>query len=312
LTKFGNYLKQHEALDCIFLLFCIILLFLVLSKLGAQETPVPQFDTNTQLAVSVPDYQVTAGDVYSITYGAGTQPISFITTLDNSYRLLISNIGSVNARGKTYTQLKSQVESLIRNSYPMSGAQMSLVRPAQFRVTVTGEITQSQEITTWALRRLSSVVSQVGSGSRFSTRSIEVASENGKSKTYDLFLATRNGDFSQDPYLRPNDVIKLQKVQRSVTLRGAVRMPGTYQLLDGENLKDLINAYGGGFTPQADKEQLSLQRYTDAAGSSVNLIYLPESAVQDNFALIDFDTVYVPLILDRVPLDVITFEGTVQ
>ena len=40
---------------------------------------------NVQLALSNPDYMITAGDIYSLTYAAGNTPVSFHIVVDSGF-----------------------------------------------------------------------------------------------------------------------------------------------------------------------------------------------------------------------------------
>jgi protein involved in polysaccharide export with SLBB domain len=107
---------------------------------------------------------------------------------------------------------------------------------------------------------------------------------------------------SQDPYLRPNDVVTFNRVERRISISGAVERPGTYQPLRGENLKDLIDAYGGGFTTTADKTRMVLLRYTSSESISGDRIILKEQDYLDNIALFDLDSITVPDITNLRPV----------
>jgi protein involved in polysaccharide export with SLBB domain len=247
---------------------------------------------NAQLALSTPDYPVTAGDIYALSYLAGSQPIEYTITVDTSYRIRVSNLAVINAAGKTYNELKTQVESIVTTNHLMSGVQFVLQTPAVFMVQVRGEVRIAGEVSAWALTRLSSLLGQVTSYG--SIRAVSVTSLNGVTKTYDLYRAQRMGDLSQDPYLRPNDVIVFNRAERQVTVSGAVDRPGTYQLIPGENLKELIDRYGNGFTTMADKSRMVLLRYNSSQSISGDRILIKETDYQDNFPLFDLDTITVP------------------
>jgi protein involved in polysaccharide export with SLBB domain len=246
---------------------------------------------SAQLALSMPDYPVTAGDVYVLTYLAGSQPVEYVIMVDTSYRIRVSNLAVINAAGKTYNELKTQVESVVMTNYPLSGVQFVLQTPAVFKVQVKGEVWTGGEVSARALTRLSSLLQYVTSYG--SLREVSVTSSNGVTRTYDLFKA-RMGDLAQNPYLRPNDVVTFNRVQRQVTLTGAVERPGTYQLLPEENLKNLIDLYGNGFSHAADKGRMTLVRYNAGQSISGTRITLEESDYLDNFTLFDLDIITVP------------------
>ncbi|MDR0377036.1 MAG: SLBB domain-containing protein, partial [Spirochaetaceae bacterium] len=285
----------------------------------AQETP-PIGDTiapNPQLALSNPDYLVTSGDIYTLAYTANGTPVAYRIIVDSSYTVRISNLGIINAAGKTFRQLKKDAESIVANNYPLSGVQLILTQPGIFRVLVVGEVNATAEISTWAMERLSSLT-------RFTTpfaslRNISIKSSNGRVRTYDLFKAERDGDMSQNPYLRPDDVITFNRLERRVTIRGSVERPGVYQLLPNENLKDLLDYYARGFTPLADKSRMELVRYVGSGSVSGDKMIFTETDIQRNYLLRNYDVITIPDITERRPAAAlnrqerrITLEGAVR
>jgi protein involved in polysaccharide export with SLBB domain len=94
------------------------------------------------------------------------------------------------------------------------------------------------------------------------------------------------GDMTQNLYLRPNDVITFGRAEKQVTISGAVERPGTYQLLFGENFKDLIDIYGDGFAPLVEPSRIELTRFVNGQDKVGNKIYLSEEAVEKDFPLI--------------------------
>lgn len=260
-------------------------------KSGNENDTEDSFNINAQMAMSSPDYYVTAGDIYSLAFVMGTTPISYGITVDSTYKIRVANLGIINAAGLSFLQLKSQVESLVSKNYPMGGVQFVLASPAVFYVKISGVVSSSSEVKTWALSRLSSVVKPYLT-SYSSTRDVQIISSDGTKKSYDLFLAERYGDFSNDPYLRPGDKIVINDVKRKVTLKGAVKRPGTYELLNGENLKDLIYKYGDGFTPYADTSRIDLFRINNESEAG-KMYYFQNDAIDSNIAIECFDSIKI-------------------
>jgi protein involved in polysaccharide export with SLBB domain len=188
----------------------------------------------------------------------------------------------------------------------MSGVQFVLKTPAVFKVYIKGEVKTAGEVSAWALARLSSLS---GHATPYgSLREVSVASSNGITRTYDLFKARRMGDMTQNPYLRPNDVVTFNRVERRVTVSGAVERPGTYQLLQGENLKDLVDSYGNGFTAVADKTRMTLVRYNSGESISGDRVILKEKDYLDNIVLYDLDSISIPAITAFRPVKTINRE----
>jgi protein involved in polysaccharide export with SLBB domain len=265
---------------------------------------------NAQLALSSPDYRVTAGDVYTLSFMAGTQAVQYHIPVDTTYRIRVANMGIVDAGGKTFPQLKAQVEAVVTNNYPLSGVQFVLTRPAVFRVHVKGEVQVTGEINAWALTRLSSLAAEESLTRFTSLRDVAVRSSGGQTRVYDLFKAFRDGDLTQDPYLRPGDTVTFNRVVRSVSIGGAVVRPGVYQLLEGENIKELVELYGSGFTPIADPTRLEIVRYINSGNIAGDRIYLTPEDIARDFVLEDYDSVMVPEITVLSP--VMFVEGAVD
>jgi len=289
----------------------IILFFWVFSGVFVSAQSASDFSTTSKeaiLARSSSDYRVTPGDIYLLTYAAGTTPVSYSILVDSSYRIRVSNLGVVNGAGKTFMQLKNEVENIVSNNYPLSGVQLILSQPAVFRIFVNGEVKLTGETSAWGLSRLSSLLGE-NLTPLSSIRDISIKSSNGQTRVYDLFKAQRYGEINQDPYLRPGDVITFNRIKRIVSINGAVERPGNYQLLDGENIKELIEIYGSGFTPNADKTRLELIRLTNSSNIAGDKIFLTENDLANNNVLENYDAITVPTISKLQP--VIFVEGAI-
>lgn len=263
---------------------------------------------NPQLAVSTPDYQVTAGDIYMLTFMAGTNPVEFVIVVDSSYRIRVANLGIVDARGRSFTQLRTQVETIVTNNFPLGAPQLILRQPATFKVYLRGEVNNSVELTAWGLVRLSRILEEHLT-SFSSLRDITIRSSAGQTRTYDLFRANRMGDITQNPYLRPDDVITINRADRQVLIEGAVERPGIYQLLEGENFRELIEIYASGFIPTSDRTRVEVVRYTNSLSMSGDKIFLNEQSLEENFVLENFDVLFVPEVTALKP--VVFIEGAV-
>lgn len=257
-----------------------------------------------QIAMATNEYVVTAGDIYSLVYNGG----AFSITVDSTYRVRIANLGIINAKGLTIQEFKNKVESLIVNNYPSGGIQFFLSNPAQFHVYIRGEVNSAKTLNAWALTHVSEVISS-SMTSYSSRRFITIISADGTEKQYDLFKAERLGDFFQDPYLRPGDTIVLNKMDRQVSLSGSVIRPGTYELLPGEELKELIFEYGEGFAPGANKDKIVLSRYTGSS-PSYTVDVLKESDLHVTTPLACYDRVSISSMSELT--SVVYVEGAVS
>jgi protein involved in polysaccharide export with SLBB domain len=269
----------------------------------------PSSSTNLTLARSSLDYMVTPGDVYTLVYAAGNVPVTYVIVVDTASRIRTANLGIVNGAGKTFAQARREVEALVTNNYPLSGPQLVLTEVASFEVFVDGEVETVGSVRAWGLTRLSTLAGD-NLTERASIRDISIRSAGGQVQTYDLFRFTRYGEQSQNPYLRPGDVITFNRISRVLTIEGSVERPGTYQLLDGENFKELVEVYAGGFTEFANPSRMEMVRYVNSQSVAGDKIDLSAADVENGFVLENFDHITVPSITDLRPT--LFVEGAVR
>jgi protein involved in polysaccharide export with SLBB domain len=240
-------------------------------------------DARLMLALSTADYPATPGDVYTLAYyatglgGAVTTPL----TLDASYQLKVLNMGTLNARGKTYLQLRNEVINLVSRNYPMSGAAFTLTALGRFNVVITGETTAQGNYTVDGLTRIATLVTNRTNNA--SIRFIQITASNGTRRTYDIYKATTLGDLSQNPYIRPGDRIHVPAAGRIVSVNGEVFRPGRYELLEGESLQELVEYYGDGFTLDAAPDWINISRISTnqgVAGETMIFSYWENSDVE--------------------------------
>ena len=275
-------------------------------------TSVYEVNANVQTAMANPNYLVTAGDVYSLNFAAGTTPVSYTLAVDSTYKIRVANLGVIDVRNKSFLTVKKEIEDIVIRNYPMSGVQFVLLNPSIFTVVLTGEVVSTVEKKAWALTRLSDVISEDLTDFA-SIRNIEIKSSDGKVKTYDLFKALRYGELSQNPYMRPGDIIKINRFDRKITITGEIERPGTYELLPNETLYDLITKYGNGVTASADISKITISKIktNDSVTGAIDYISLQslEDDILKDYVLLNLDSVNINSYKDMKPS--ITVQGAI-
>ena len=241
-----------------------VLLLVACEHAGAQSAEVPSAlqsaDGRLLLALSTPEYPLTPGDTYLLSYSRATaevgptvQRASQTVVVGSDYTISLGVFGVLSGRGLRFLDLRRHVVTLVEEAYPTSSPELLLLRVGAFEVHLRGEVGTAGHVATWGLGRLSEVL-----GARLtaygSIRDVRIERA-GSTTEYDLFQAQRFGIRSQDPYLAPGDRICVSRLDRVVTIGGQVRRPGAYQLLPGEGLAELV-AYAGGLTVRADLERI--------------------------------------------------------
>jgi polysaccharide biosynthesis/export protein len=259
-----------------------------------------------QLAISSEKYPVTPGDVYRLTYTqADTQVINNFL-VESDYTINMKVFGKMNTTGMTFMQLKPLVEKAVAAAYPRSMPSLAIYSLGIFQVQLKGETPQAQSVIAWGLSKLSEIV-ESRSGRFASLRNIRVISRDGKEKTLDLFKAYRIGAVEEDPYVKPGDTIMLSRSERRIEIAGEVHWPGTYDLLADEQLRELVETYGGGLTGNSDVSRVRIERM---AGDRARIVYVSLSEGYRQGARIENgDVITIPALTESLP--VVSFEGAV-
>ncbi|MFZ5906267.1 MAG: SLBB domain-containing protein, partial [Nitrospirota bacterium] len=93
-----------------------------------------------------------------------------------------------------------------------------------------------------------------------------------------------------------------------VTIEGEVKRPGSYQLLPGEGLKELIEVYADGFTEKANPSRLSVVRFVSEK-SPVGEKHIFDYSKDANIPVHLYDVITIPSLQELLP--VVWFEGAV-
>jgi len=102
----------------------------------------------------------------------------------------------------------------------------------------------------------------------------------------------------------------VSRAKRIVSIDGAVERPGTYEILDGENLRELIEIYGNGLEVLADTSRIELTRNLTTEKGSGQKSYLTQTDINLNFKLKSYDFITIASFSDSKP--VVFVEGAIN
>ncbi len=256
------------------------------------------------LSKSRRNYPVTPGDVYELTYRSAGKETSTDILVESDYTLNLSIFGKVNTENMTFPQLKNEVEEIISKAYSNSVPFLEIKSVGLFEVLIKGQVPKTQFATAWGLSRLSEVIQNRLSGYS-SIRSIGIVSKDGILKKYDLFKARNKGIVEEDPFVKPGDTIIVYRRDREIEVKGEVFEPGTYQILQYENLEELIENYARGLTKLADKSRIRIERIT--GNQPQTLLVDLSKGYRRTVPLYDGDTIVILSKLKNLPI--VFFEG---
>jgi len=218
------------------------------------------------IATSSIGYPVTPSDFYTLTYrrstpvvaaagGAASDMVTQTIQVAGDYAVDLGLFGKINAQGLSFVEVKAKVESLVAESYARSYPSLTIQAVGVFRVGLNGAVARPRFLNAWGLSRVSDLIEAAGEEG-ISLRSVRLDSGDGVSRQCDILKAIRTGDESLNPIVRPGDAIMLSPASTAIKISGEVRHEGSYELVKGEGLRDLVETYGGGLTETAETSRI--------------------------------------------------------
>jgi protein involved in polysaccharide export with SLBB domain len=146
-------------------------------------------------------------------------------------------------------------------------------------------------------------------------REIRIKRANGRTDVVDLYGFFLRGDMdARELRLQPGDYVLVPIKRRAAAVEGQVRRPMTYELLEGDGLRALVEL-AGGFSPNASLRQAQLKRTEPNVGDVVrdlDLAVLLDDPSRD-LPLQDGDTLVIPRNVQvRRPVVSVRGEGVVR
>src|SRR5438874_5348917 len=147
--------------------------------------------------------------------------------------------------GLTLLEAHRKVSERARDVFKYADATITVVAPRTFEVTVSGDVERPGTLQTTATRRVYDVILEAGGVSpRGSMRNI-VLTRRSAARTIDLLAFQLRGDLTQNPFVEEGLRIHVPPRSGSVTLSGAVRRPGEYEIGPTPSLRELLELVGG-------------------------------------------------------------------
>jgi len=250
------------------------------------------------------------GDVFELDFW-GSQNLQLKVTTDLEGRAFIQRVGFIPVAGKTLSVVRAAMKSKIRTVYPGLTFDLTLLSPRSFVVHVVDNVKQPGTYTSRALDRVSTVIARAGiaGGSR---RRIAIQHHDGTTGLADLLRYELTGDVAYNPFLLDGDVIVVPFASPVVTIRGAVRRPGPYELVATKDLAELLDL-AGGFTSSVSRALpvRLVRRNARQQQATIELPFAGDAA--PNTSLVDDDQIIVrdSQELERTVLVIGTEVGTV-
>jgi protein involved in polysaccharide export with SLBB domain len=267
------------------------------------------------------EYLISPGDKLRIIV-FGINSLELEATVDRNGNINIPNYGIFFAAGNTFKTLKSRLQTFLGKYFSglltrpqQTFLDVSLTQLSPTKVVVMGQVNApGPHILTTQANPLAALYSSGGVATAGSLRAIKVYRNNKLIHTIDLYDYITTGKLSKDIKLTNNDVVFVPPRLSSVSLTGAVKTTGIYELNENEGLEELI-VFSGGLPPTAVTNKVNISTITSSENSEFSRIlktinYDKVLASKKPVALKDGDQVNFFSILDVVE-NKVTISGNV-
>jgi len=254
----------------------------------AQNLQFPIFDPNVltlERPIDPESYIVGPGDILSVNIWT-SPPLNFLVQVTVEGTVIIPTVGEVKVAGRTLSDAKKEMMQKIRAKYISGEISVTLVAPRTFYITITGYAPRDEKYKVRSIDRVSNALAlafqpidtfrierRILMADSVNFRKIQLR-RNGAILNVDLRKYFATGDDKYNPYLLEGDWLILQRRDPNsfVSIYGAVNKPGSYEFVEGDKLRDIIEI-AGGTLESADIERIEISRL-DEQGKIKEKIYV--------------------------------------
>ncbi len=226
------------------------------------------FTPNLNLATPK-NYELGPGDELVVNiWGAAENTYSL--AIDREGTLRIPNVGPAFVSGMSIADAKTVITNKLKRVYGGIDApenspykvfvSLSLVNARSVQVNIIGEVKVPGSYTLSSLSTLLNALYAAGGPTKEGTfRDIKLVRNGEEVSSFDVYQYLVNGSQKGNKTVKDQDVIIVAPYKSRVTISGAVKRPGVYELLDNEGFSDLLK-YVSGFKATAFKDRFILDR----------------------------------------------------
>lgn len=225
-----------------------------------------------------------------------------------SFQLIVNDDGYVSipeipgsrmyVRGLTYGKAKKVIRGTVARIFDLDVAFLEITLNYARTVTVhiMGEVNvKGSQVLTGANTAFNALAATKGLTDIASVRNIKLVRVGKGEKIVDIYKYLMTPAYGEDFYLEDNDYIIVPPIGRVVEIKGEVKRPHKYELISGEELKQLVE-YAAGTTSKAYTKNIKITRI---AGNKQTMLNVDLQSVLDggqDFKLLDGDIIEIGLI----------------
>jgi protein involved in polysaccharide export with SLBB domain len=186
----------------------------------------------------------------------------------------VPKVGNIFVSGITIEEAKKRIVDRLSKIYvglksyngaaPNTTATVSLGSIRTIRVSVLGEVVAPGTYSMSSLSRVMNALYLSGGPNENGTfRDVRVIRDKRLIAQVDLYDLLTTGNLRQNITLQDQDIIQVGAYKSRIEIAGRIRKPAIFENLPSESLEKIITDYGNGFLPDAYRQVLKIQRFTD-------------------------------------------------
>jgi protein involved in polysaccharide export with SLBB domain len=266
-----------------------------------------------RLTPSVPtDYQFAPGDNLQLRYWSPTLETKDVNlTVDEGGSVDVPGLGRVVIRGLTIGQVERLLHERMRRVYRDVEISVTVKELRTMPIIVSGEsfFPGTYQVPS-VVTAFNVLYATGGPSSEGSLRRIEVRRRGQVVATFDMYRFLMTGDQTSDIRLESGDILHIPPRHTYVAVRGEVRRPATYELVQGEGLEEAIR-YAGGLRPSAVAQRVQITTVQPGSTRIIKEVDLRTGKPEPSVAIYDGDYVDVYSVRSAL-VNKVSIEGAVD
>ena len=208
------------------------------------------------------DYILDFGDVIEIQL-VGQRSQNYSLTIKRDGSINLPDVGKIFLSGLSLGKATDLIKERIKDIYIGVDPYVTLTNIRDIQVIIAGNVFNPGPYTLNGNSNVFHALMVSGGPSEAgSFRSINLVRDGQIIQVIDLYQTFIFGKPSFGERLRTGDIIFVNPASKVITISGAVKRPGIYELNQNETFKDLIN-FANGMTVFADQENIRLDRFSN-------------------------------------------------
>lgn len=245
-------------------------------------------------SVAGPDYRLGNGDVLEVQIAGRLEVTRVQVIVDPEGLVGVPPLGAIEVGGLTLLEANRRVGERARALLRFADVSVAVLVPRVFEVVVSGEVERPGTVQALAVQRLHETILNAGGITpRGSARHVQVT-HGTTTREVDLLRFELRGDIDQNPYVQDGTRVHVPPRAAAVTLAGAVRRAGEYELGPQGSLRELLELTGG-LAPGGAGSDARLTRIgADGRKETVSIDLRTALAGTADVPLQGADTIFVP------------------